>query len=95
MTAFDDSDRISRDEELRAAMNGFIMADEFILDIVSDDDIGCYEELAEQYLEDTGQEFDSWYIQGYNAVRMIADTAVICEHLIRPGLHRLCIKKAR
>lgn len=75
-TAFDDSDRISRDEELRAAMNGFIMADEFILDIVSDDDIGCYEELAEQYLKDTGQEFDSWYIQGYNAVRMIADTAV-------------------
>lgn len=74
-TAFDDSTRITQDPELMAAMNGFIMADEFALDIGTESDAERYADLEEQYLQDTGRELDSWYIQGYNAVRMIADTA--------------------
>ena len=75
-TAFDNADLAEKDPELMAAMDGFIMADEFILNISTDEDMGIYSDTAEDYTAETGEELDSWYFQGYNAVRMIADTAV-------------------
>lgn len=75
-TSFDDTDRMDRDTELKTVMNGFMMADEFILDLMTEEDEDTYLALSEDYAERTGKEMDSWYIQGYNAVRMITDTAV-------------------
>lgn len=74
-TAFDDSDVTAYDDVLRKAMTGFIMVNEYKLNIKTDEDEKQYEDLIEQYSKDTGKELDLWYIQGYNAVKMIADTA--------------------
>lgn len=76
-TAFDNSSLLTSGSELVTAMEGFIMADEFILDIETDEETERYEQMAENYSRDNDSaEIDLWYVQGYNAVRMIADTAV-------------------
>ena len=75
-TAFDNTDITVNDAELTSAMNGFIMANEFIFNIETSEEMDRYIKFAEEYTAETGEELDLWYIQGYNAVRMIADTAV-------------------
>ena len=75
-TAFDNSEMLTNDTELMAAMNGFIMADEAILDFSTQEGVDAYNALIEEYTQRTGKEMDTWYVQGYNAVRMIGDTAV-------------------
>lgn len=75
-TAFDNTDIIMSDSELMAAMTGFIVADEFILDLSTQENVDEYIAFIEDYTERTGKEMDSWYIQGYNTIRMIGDTAV-------------------
>ena len=99
-SAFDNSSLMANDKELLAAMAGFIMAGEFSMR--SDGDEEEYNRLTamtEEYMQDTGEEFDTWYIQGYNAVRMIADTALrnqvfdpesIALALRRDGYRGLC-----
>lgn len=75
-TAFDNSEMLTNDTELMAAMDGFIMADEAILDFSTQEGVDAYNALIEEYTQRTGKEMDTWYVQGYNAVRMIGDTAV-------------------
>lgn len=75
-TAFDNTDITLNDAELTSAMSGFIMANEFIFNIETDEEMDRYIKFAEEYTAETGEELDLWYIQGYDAVRMIADTAV-------------------
>lgn len=90
-TAFDNTDITGNDDELTAAMNGFIMVNEFILKIETDEEIDRYTKFSDAYTAETGEELDLWYIQGYNAVRMIVDTAVNKKttdpHLIADTLH--------
>lgn len=75
-TAFDNSALIFNDAELMRAMNGFIIAEEFMLADMTDDEKDLVREIVREYTENTGNDFDTWYIQGYNAVRIIADTAI-------------------
>ena len=75
-TAFDNTDITLNDAELTAAMSGFIMANEFIFNIETSEEMDRYVKFVAEYTAETGEELDLWYIQGYNAVRMIADTAV-------------------
>lgn len=75
-TAFDNSVVMDNDPELLAAMNGFIMADEFMLRNEADGENSLITDMEEEYKQKTGNDFDVWYIQAYNAVRMIADTAI-------------------
>lgn len=75
-TAFDNSDILMNDPQLMEAMTGFIMADEFILDLHTQEGMDTYGALIEEYKQRTGEEMDAWYIQGYNAIRMVGDTAV-------------------
>ena len=75
-TAFDNTDITLNDAELTSAMSGFVMANEFIFNIETDEEMDRYIKFAEEYTAETGEELDLWYIQGYDAVRMIADTAV-------------------
>ncbi len=75
-TAFDNSTRLDEDEELQRAMTGFIMADEFILRDETNEEAIMIQEMAKEYFDKTGLVLDTWYIQGYNAVRMIGDTAI-------------------
>ena len=67
---------MSEDKELMQAMNGFIIADEFMQAGRTDKDSDIIHEMVEEYRANTGSVFDTWYIQGYNAVRIIADTAI-------------------
>lgn len=75
-TAFDNTYILDKDPELKAAMNGFIMADECVIDVISDEDFNEYIAYIDNYYKKNGNELDTWYMQGYNAVRMVADTAV-------------------
>lgn len=77
-SAFDDSTLICTDAELAEAMTDFILVPEF-----SDDEDQMSQEqmdhviaLEREYYERTGSDIDTWFFQGYNAVRMICDTAV-------------------
>lgn len=75
-TAFDNSSLLDDDEELRQVMTGFIIADEFPMRILNDEDLVRLREILKEYKNTTGRELDSWYFQGYNAFRMVADTAI-------------------
>ncbi|MGN0108214.1 MAG: ABC transporter substrate-binding protein [Hominilimicola sp.] len=75
-TSFDDSELLNRDSELKKAMEGFIMAEEFALRDGNNEENSKLSELVKDYMIKTGNEFDTWYVQGYNAVRMVADTAI-------------------
>lgn len=75
-TAFDNSTLMNEDKELMQAMNGFIFANEFTLADRTQEDKDIIQEMVDEYTANTGNLFDTWYIQGYNAVRIIADTAI-------------------
>lgn len=75
-TAFDNSSLLAADEELRQAMTGFIIADEFPKRILNGEDKVRLTEILKEYKNTTGKDLDSWYFQGYNAFRMAADTAI-------------------
>ncbi|MCC8161205.1 MAG: ABC transporter substrate-binding protein [Oscillospiraceae bacterium] len=74
-TAFDNTDTVLADSSLTDAMAGFIIADEFCFDY-SSGDISKFTEMENEYYEETGEYIDLWFFQAYNAVRMVADTAV-------------------
>lgn len=73
---FDDSERMETDAEFQAAMINFIMADAFYIDYSDEDENDKFDKIADSYVNENGLEIDYWYLQGYNAVRMICDTAV-------------------
>lgn len=75
-TSFDDSTLLIGDSELKKAMTGFIMAEEYSLRDGNNEETSRLSELINNYMAKTGKEFDTWYIQGYNVVRMVADTAI-------------------
>ena len=75
-TAFDNSIVSASDKELMQAMTGFIIADEFMLYETSVDEENLLLDMQKECYINTGNDFDIWYIQGYNAVRMTADTAI-------------------
>lgn len=77
-SAFDERSFLDSDAELQKAMTGFILVPEFM-----DDTRGMTQaqqahaaKLAAEYYEQTGSDLDTWYFQGYNSIRMIADTAI-------------------
>lgn len=74
-TAFDNSTLLNDDPELMAMMKGFLLADEFTFE-VGTEEADRILEMGEEYEAQTGQAFDLWYIQGYNALQMIAGTAI-------------------
>ena len=79
-TAFDNSALLDNDEELRSIMSGFIMADEFYFpERMTPDREREYIALSDRYSLNHEGYIDIWYFQGYNAVRMIGDTAVKAE----------------
>lgn len=75
-TAFDDSTLTQNDKELMDAMNGFILVGEFMTNYDDEEETELFQKMKDEYLENTGEQTDLWYIQGYNAVRVIADTAI-------------------
>lgn len=75
-TAFDNSTLLKDDPELMGMMEGFILADEFTFEVGTKEEADRILEMAEEYQAQTGRVFDSWYVQGYNAVQMIAGTAI-------------------
>lgn len=75
-TAFDRSEIFKVDEEIKKAMNGFIMAEEFMLYDKSKEETDIHNNLSEKYYQKTGKYLDTWFFQAYNSVRMIADTAI-------------------
>lgn len=87
-TAFDNSVMMENDSGLREVMTGFIMADGFAMRDETEEKRRLIVDMAEEYKHKTGNELDTWYIQAYNAVRMIADTAIQnktfnCEDIAR------------
>lgn len=75
-TAFDNSSLLLEDEELMKLSEGFIMADEFTMRDINDDEILLLQDMANEYYDSTGVLIDTWYFQAYNAVRMAVDTAI-------------------
>lgn len=75
-TSFDNSMLLYNDADLMSAMTGFIIADEFTLNMGTEEENELLLNMAEEYMQKTGSDLDTWYIQGYNAVRMVVDTAV-------------------
>jgi len=75
-TAFDQSNMLEADPELKSAMAGFILAEEFVMNEETPEETEILEKFQEDYRSKTGKDLDTWYIQGYNALRMIADTAI-------------------
>lgn len=75
-SSFDNSADARSDAELKKAMAGFIMSEELLLDTETEENAELLQKMAHDYFEDTGKSFDTWYIQGYNAIRMIGDTAI-------------------
>ena len=59
-TAFDNTDITLNDAELTAAMNGFIMANEFIFNIETNEEMDRYIKFIEEYTAETGEELDLW-----------------------------------
>lgn len=75
-TAFDNTDLLEKDPELTQAMDGFILVSEFAMHEATPEEEERVTALKDDYLQETGLVMDDWYLQGYNAVRAIADTAV-------------------
>ncbi|MEG1441771.1 MAG: hypothetical protein RSC29_03840, partial [Oscillospiraceae bacterium] len=75
-TSFDNSTMINANEELRKMVNGLIMVDEFEIFNPTKETEERVENLAKDLYEKNGKDLDTWYFQGYNAVRMVADTAI-------------------
>lgn len=73
---FDDSERMDSDADFNAAMKNFIMADAFYLDRSDELENEKFTEIADDYFNRSGVKIDYWYLQGYNSVRMICDTAI-------------------
>ena len=71
---FDDSEAIGKDPELKKAMTGFISVSDFISDSDTEND-NEYMTMAEKFYEKHGRDMDTWYMQAYNMIRMIGDTA--------------------
>ena len=97
-TAFDNTDLFTKDPELTQAMNGFILVNEFALHDDTSEETERVAQLEDEYRQETGMDLDTWYFQGYNAVRAIADTAVrnrttdpiqIAQSLHADGYHGL------
>lgn len=89
-TSFDNSELITKDEELLRAMTGFIYSDEFFIEsekVSTDEENEFYNELYS-----TGDITDTWFIQGYNTARIVGDTAVknntVSPLKIADGLHK-------
>lgn len=75
-TAFDNSSILNADEELLQAMVGFIMSEEFVMREGTDEEYDLAADMRDEYVQKTGEPFDTWFIHGYNAARMIGDTAI-------------------
>lgn len=75
-TTFDDSVMLDQDPRLQAVMTGFIMIDAFAMNDETEAETKIIDEIADEYMQQTGNKLDTWYIQAYNAVRMIADTSI-------------------
>ncbi len=75
-TAFDNSTLLMSDKELLRAMTGFIIVTEVVIDGITEEEADRFKDMKDEYMKNTGKEIDLWYIQGYNAVRIIADTAI-------------------
>ena len=73
---FDDSLMMEADEAFETAMKNFIIADAFYLDENDEKENQKVDEIAQTYLREKGVRIDYWYLQGYNAVRMLCDTVV-------------------
>ena len=97
-TSFDNVRFISSNPDIMNMLPGFMMADAFAYDEVSadGDDFG---DMAERYEADSGTKIDTWFLQGYNAVGMIAETAInahtndsakIAELLHEDGYNGFC-----
>lgn len=98
-SAFDNSALTENNEELKQAITGFIIADEYLMRNETPEETERIDRMVEEYSEKTAVPFDMWYLQGYNAVRMIADTAIqnqtlhsaeIARLLRKNGYHGLC-----
>lgn len=88
-TAFDNSECIENDAELSQVMKRFIMSEEFIKHDKTVAEKKIIRKMAEEYKNNTEKNFDLWYIQGYNTVRMIADTAVKNKTCVSSDIARL------
>ncbi len=76
-TSFDDSERIFNEPQVFEAMVGFILADEFnFQNEMIEVEHKRYEKMLKDYHGEVEGHIDTWYFQGYNAVRMIGDTAI-------------------
>lgn len=75
-TAFDNSFLLDSDPEIREAMTGFLMVDESHFREARPEETERIAEFAAEYFQLMGTNLDIWYLQGYNAVRMVVDTAV-------------------
>lgn len=74
-TEFDNFEFLKTRPDIMQIIPGFIMADEYAFEEV-DEDGKPLSKISGEYEKKTGKDFDSWFLQGYNAVKMIADTAV-------------------
>ncbi len=97
-TMFDDHEILLARPDIMSIMPGFIMANEYDYKDISADGRNAFE-IAEKYSSEAKDGFDSWFLQGYNAVRMVADTAAeadttngarIAELLHENGYNGLC-----
>lgn len=73
---FDDSLMMEEDAAFEAGMKDFIIADAFYLDENDESENQKVDQIAQSYLREKGIQIDYWYLQGYNAVRMLCDTVV-------------------
>lgn len=98
---FDDSAKILSDPELMEAMNGFILANEFLK--INDDaeEVAKFDKMRAAFAQEHGAKFDLWHMHAYNMIRMIGDTAArhnttdgakIAEILHNEGYDGLCQK---
>lgn len=72
----DDSEVAGSDEELMKALNGVIMTTDFSEQTDDEENNEAFEKMTNEYAERNGSRFDLWYLQAYNMIRMIGDTAV-------------------
>lgn len=73
----DDSEFIAGDPELMKFMNGVVFNVGVIFETnPSDIQLEEYEEYRKRFSEKHGRKNDTWYVQAYNMIRMIGDTAV-------------------
>ncbi len=74
-TSFDNFDILTQRPDIMQIMPGFIVSDDFTFEYSSDDGDDL-KEVSDRYQEETGKTFDTWFLQGFNAVKMVTDTAL-------------------